>query len=507
MSLARKKALCALTLSIAAIAGCAKAPSQTPAPPPGEQGPVIVNPNGLHEPPPDIVPPCPQPGLWNADCRFIAFSACRNLKFLPKLEGYISATQVVTNPDGSTASVHAESYASTSGSGNSSGAAGIEATAEGDGSAAAGGGTDIQTGDWSAESSATAYAQAGGAQAGVSTSVKAEYFVRPAGSLFLWDEAVHDVYILNGALAGLNDDATSLNATNKEVRGPGSCSELEQLNPLAFADGKVLFSWGHEVYYWDMVSESRVTVAFDGQSERYGGPRATVSADGLLLAYVSNKGTVVLKETDGAYFTKTRELTKIAAEANALFNDGYHYDKRRGVIYDLGLSGDGRWMVVNIDGLLYLYDVINPHLFQLLPLSGEALAGRPDRIGHVAINFDGRFIAFTVNHRPVDQQYEPGRFDTRLLVLDRQSGLIDTVPYANLGDTISGADRKGKDIILDPLFCNDGRSLLFETSVGGNFRIWKYDMLTETLRGMVILNNALGDLGTDVLISDPVLDP
>ncbi|MBO9542839.1 hypothetical protein J7643_19800, partial [bacterium] len=179
---------------------------------------------------------------------------------------------------------------------------------------------------------------------------------------------------------------------------------------------------------------------------------------------------------------------------------------RRGVIYDLDISGDGRWLVVNIDGILYLYDVINPHLFQLLPLSGQALAGLPDRIGHVAISFDGRFVAFTVGKIPVDYQFEPGAYDIRLLVLDRQSGLLDTVPYANLGDTISGSDKKGV-LILDPLFCNDGRSLLFETTVGGNFRIWKYDLLTETLRAMVILNNVLGDFLTDTLISDPVLDP
>ncbi|HEY9898953.1 MAG TPA: hypothetical protein V6D00_07200 [Pantanalinema sp.] len=461
MTNASKKALFALTLSVTAVAGCAKSPSQTPAPVAPTDTAKVVDIDHVKNAGGEILqtPVCPQPGLWNADCRFIAFTACRQEKI-----GQVVKDKKYYSP-----------YKDASGN------IGYQESA---------GGTYEEYTDGNGHKQ---YRQV--------------LKVRSAGGLFLWDEAICDVYILNGALAGLNSDATGINDTNKQVQGPGSCSELEQLNPYAFADGKVLFSWGHEVYYWDMVAEARVTVAFDGQSDRFGGPRAVVTADGLLLAYVSNKGTVVLKETDGAYFTKTRELTKIAAEANALFNDGYKGYGNRGVIYDLGISGDGRWMVVNIDGLLYLYDVINPHLFQLLPLSGEALAGQPDRIGHVAINFDGRFVAFTVGKIPVDYQYEPGRYDSRLLVLDRQSGLIDTVPYANLGDTISGADHRSKAVILDPVFCLDGRSLLFETSVGGNFRIWKYDMLTETLRGMVILNSVLGSLGTDVLVSDPVLDP
>jgi|GEM_PF-1536434 len=322
-----------------------------------------------------------------------------------------------------------------------------------------------------------------------------------AGSLFLWDEAIKDVFILNGALAGLNSEVSDLTDSQKAVEGPSSCTSLAVLNPTAFADGKVLFSFGHQVFIYDMVSEERVTVAFDGQSEGKGGPRAVITADGGMIAYVSNRGTVVLKETDGAYYTKTRELAKIAAEANALYNNELGDS---GIIYDLDISGDGRFLVVNIDGLLYLYDVINPHLFQLLPLSGSALAGRPDRIGHVAINFDGRFVAFTVNERRADDQCG-WRFDNdhRLLVLDRATGMIDTVPYPNLGVNLGGK----KATILDPVFCDDGRSLIFETKVLHNFKVWKYDLPSETLRAMVILNNVLGETGSDVLISNPALDP
>lgn len=436
MTKSSKKALLALTLSISAIAGCSKAPAPTapvqPAQPavtpggadvvknisdvqPAGGGAAILE-NPCPAPAPGVVPIVP----WNADCRFIAFTACE---------------------------------------------------------------PDKRGGD--------------------------------RGSMFLYDDAIKDVYILNGALAGLNSSVTNpVNASQKSVEGMGSCSELEQLNPKSFADGKVLFSFGHGVYIYDMVAEERVTVAFDGAEESGNdgtGPRASITADGHLLAYISNKGTVVLKETDGAFYTKTRELTKIAAEANF-----QHNNDNGGAVLDIDLSGDGRWMVINIDGILYLYDVANPHLFQILPLSGSALAGYPDGVGHVAISFDGRFVAFTVGC----DDFVHNR-DHRLLVLDRQTGFIDTVPYANLGDTISGSNFG--TIILDPMFCYDGRSLLFETAVGSkkrrngdherwyyankrDFRVWKYDMLNETLRGLVILNNALGEKDTQVLISDPVLN-
>ncbi|MNY15280.1 hypothetical protein D3C86_1484840 [compost metagenome] len=126
--------------------------------------------------------------------------------------------------------------------------------------------------------------------------------------------------------------------------------------------------------------------------------------------------------------------------------------------------------------MLYLYDVLTPHLFQLLPLSGEALSGDRDRIKEVAIDFDGRFVAFIAGER--------------LLVLDRASGLIDSVPYANLGYVLDAQ----ASYPAAPLFCNDGRGLLFTLRSYERRRILKYDLLDETLRGMTLLNNALGTL-------------
>jgi hypothetical protein len=333
------------------------------------------------------------------------------------------------------------------------------------------------------------------------------------GNLFLYDEVLKDVYILNAAIAGLDPWTFG-----KTVDGITDASDLNTLNPYAFADGRILFEFDGFIYYYDIYSEERVTVAFDGRLQKFGGAQPAVTGDGAAIAYINHQGLVVLKLLDGDFYTKTRVLTKIAAEAQFLgevdfdfknkhdFKDGKNgkdgkhgkdFKDAKGVILDLDISDDGRWIVVNIDGILHLYDVANPHLFQLLPLSGGALAGLTDRIGHVAISFDGRLIAFTVSSHPFDLYHNR---DERLLVLDRATGYIDTVPYANLGDSLDT-----DDFIADPIFC--GNQLLFETYVGGAWKVWKYDLDTELLRAMVILNNALGDVGVDVKISDPILDP
>lgn len=310
------------------------------------------------------------------------------------------------------------------------------------------------------------------------------------GNLFLYDEVLKDVYILNAAIAGLDPWTYG-----KTVDGITDADDLNTLNPYAFADGRILFEFDGYIYYYDIYSEERVTVAFDGRKQYFGGAQPAVTGDGAAIAYINNQGLVVLKLLDGDFYTKTRVLTKIAAEAQFLGEEADQYGPD-GVILDLDISDDGKWIVVNIDGILHLYDVANPHLFQLLPLSGDALAGNRDRIGHVAISFDGRFIAFTVAAEKYDLYHDT---DERLLVLDRATGYIDTVPYANLGDMDSD------DFIADPIFC--GNQLLFETYVGGAWKVWKYDMDTELLRAMVILNNALGDVGVDVKVSDPILDP
>lgn len=304
-----------------------------------------------------------------------------------------------------------------------------------------------------------------------------------SGNLFLYDDRIKDVYILNGALAGLFPPGWAGNIF------------LTELNPMLFNETKVLFEFLGHIYYYDMLTEERVEVAFDGWCGP-GGARPSVSETGLLL-YKDRLGNLVLKPIDGDFITKSRVLTKVAAEIE--FNNFTPFAPYLGVydfthfhvcsqLLDAQISADGNWVVVNIKGKLYLYDVLNPQLFQILPLDAVSLAGGPGNIGHVAISEDGRLIAFTAI----------SGFTERLLILDRVTGLIDTAPYANLGNIGTIVDP-----ISDPYFA--GGMLYFNILTPGGYRVWRYDPATGLLNALVILNNAMGEIGTNVVVSDPRL--
>ncbi|MNY32634.1 hypothetical protein D3C86_1668610 [compost metagenome] len=178
-------------------------------------------------------------------------------------------------------------------------------------------------------------------------------------------------------------------------------------------------------------------------------------------------------------------LTLLAAERDVqLGPDRYYWPELPyfAPLCDVDITADGRWIVASLNGKLYLYDVLNPHLFQLLPLGGGGLGKAPGDIARVTISPDGRLIAFTVC----------GPKGERLLLLDRETGLIDTVPYANLG--LNGpytAVRNAKFF---------GGCLYFEVCTDVGTRVWRYNLDTSLINGMVILNNALGEIGTHTQI-------
>lgn len=294
-----------------------------------------------------------------------------------------------------------------------------------------------------------------------------------SGSLFVYDDAVKDVYILNGALAGL--DYAGLPFV-----------QLQAIEPTFYGESRVLFDFAGCVYYYDMITEERVTLAFDAFPC---GAHPRISENGILV-YIDVYGNVVLKlEGDTPFLAKSRTIAKIAAEREVQLGfPGYYYGGFDFYVpvCDVDISADGRWIVTTINGKLYLYDVVNPHLFQVLPLGGLDLSTLPSNIGHVAISPEGRFIAFTVC----------GGGTSRLLVLDRQTGLIDAAPYPNLG-------YGGFASIHNPRFLGD--ALFFEICTGTGFKVWRYDLQTELLSALVILNNTLGELGTDTLLSNPRL--
>lgn len=294
-----------------------------------------------------------------------------------------------------------------------------------------------------------------------------------SGSLFVYDDAIKDVYVLNGALAGL------------PVVGVPFV-ELQAIEPTFYGESRVLFDFAGCVYYYDMLTEERVTLAFDAFPC---GAHPRISETGILV-YIDVFGNVVMKlEGESPYLAKSRTIVKIAAEREVQLGfPGFYYPGYPFYIpvCDVDISADGAWIVVSLNGKLYLYDVLNPHLFQLLPLGGLDLTTFPSNIGHVTISADGRFIAFTAF----------GPFDSRLLILDRVTGLIDTAPYANLG-------LGGPSSIHNPRFL--GNALYFEICTGLGFRVWRYDIATQLVSALVILNNTLGELGTNTLISDPIL--
>ncbi|MBO9542854.1 hypothetical protein J7643_19875, partial [bacterium] len=169
MTNASKKALFALTLSVSAVAGCAKSPATTP-PVPNDGAKVVdldhvKNAGGEVLQPPPV---CPQPGIWNADCRFIAFTACRQERI-----GQVVKEKKYFRP-----------YKNANG--------GIDYREDG------------KYGTYEE------YFDNDGKR-----KFREVLKVRSAGGLFLWDEALLDVYILNGALAGLNSNGTSIDGTNK----------------------------------------------------------------------------------------------------------------------------------------------------------------------------------------------------------------------------------------------------------------------------------------------------
>lgn len=253
--------------------------------------------------------------------------------------------------------------------------------------------------------------------------------VNKQGSLFLWDAAFNRSFVISGAFAGL---------TIKNQ------SDIDLIHPQAFGDGKILFGYGNNIYVWDNVAEEQVKVATDAKP----GIRVEVTWNGQWLVYVNNLGQAVLKETDGVFFTKTRVLTNISDQLRAL--------GKAGVIGDLSISGDARWLVLQIDGRLYMYDVANPHLFEL-PVG-------PTNIQQVETDFSGRFIAYTFN---------TGK-QQKVNVLDRETGLIDVVPAAN---------NAGVGII-DPQFTFP-LSLIFQTTINKQRHIVSYDLLTQTVQDIL----------------------
>lgn len=295
-----------------------------------------------------------------------------------------------------------------------------------------------------------------------------------AGNLFVYDDAAKDVYVLNAALAGLDG-----------VYPGVTPFQLQAIEPTFFGAGKVLFDYGGRIFYYDMITEERVTLALDAFCF---GAHPRISETGTLV-YINREGCVVMipGAVDTPFLGKPRVLSKIAAEIDVQSGLGWPGLPFFRPVCSVDISADGRWIVAAINGKLYLYDVASPNLAQLLPLGGPELGLAPGNISRVTISPDGRLIALTAC----------SGFNERLLILDRASGLLHTAPYPNLGLVAPWST------VANPRFLGDG--LYFEVLTPLGARVWRYDVNTELINALVILNNALGEAGTNVLISNPKL--
>lgn len=283
------------------------------------------------------------------------------------------------------------------------------------------------------------------------------------GNLFLYDEAVQDVYVLNGALAGL------------PASYPGCTPFLAQgLDATYYGPGLVLFEFGGGIFSYDMNTEERVLLADDGLPW---GAHPRISATGL-LAYVNFRGQVTVKQELGGVYAVPRVLTQLAAEqvVQGAFVPGFPFFVPT---CSLDLTPDGRWLVASLNGKLYLYDFAATHLYQLLPLDGLALGVAPGPIGHVAISPDGRLIAFTA----------AAGVRSRLMLLDRGTGLIDALPEANLGTGPFSSACSPR--WLDGL-------LYFQVYTGLGMRVWRYDPTLNVISALVVLNHVLGTPGVSI---------
>ncbi len=249
------------------------------------------------------------------------------------------------------------------------------------------------------------------------------------GGLFLWDELTLDVTLLNGALSGLNVLADV------------------SLQPRVFAGGKkLLFTVGAKAFFWDMKTEERTTPVTDGRAALLGGPQAVVTPDGKWIAYVSKRETLVLKRVDGPTISKTVEPSQVAAE---------------GVVLDLDMTADGTLLILNIDGRIFLFDVLLRQLALITPLDAEALGRNAHELRKVAVSPLGSAFASSWN-------------TGRVLLLDPTGRIVETLP-------VLGADGER---IVDLYFLSEN-VLILETECRGNLRVWRYDRLTGLLRGLV----------------------
>lgn len=264
------------------------------------------------------------------------------------------------------------------------------------------------------------------------------------GRIFLFDTVLQDVYALTTASAGLE--------------------ETEVLHASAFEDGRVLFQAGQYIYYYDIYSEERVTVAFDARQPSMGGARLAVTRSGSSITYINQQGEIIRKLREGNFYTKTQVLTNVAAAV--------------GIVDDIDVSDDDRLLVLSSEGRVHLYDFIASTLSRVEldanPTVKAAFPGNYPYVQDVAISSVGGFIAFTARGS------SDSAIMTKLFVLDRIADQVSEVPVK------PAADRSAANGITDILL--GGNALYFVLREGDVANLWKFTLEGHVAQSVVTLS-------------------
>ncbi len=251
--------------------------------------------------------------------------------------------------------------------------------------------------------------------------------------LFVWDPAASDSY----AVPGAGDDV---------------------FMPMHFARNRIVFVRDTKIFYYDLTAE--IVGTFNDVNELGVLRHPSISDDGRVLGFhvhAEEPDERVALWIDGAL----ADPAKVNAVGAA--HRGTH-------MFTIGC--DGKFAAFStIDNGLYLYDIVNPAVYEIPEARLAGNAG--EQMEHIALSQDGTQVAFAKGDR--------------LYRFDRTANLIDPLPYLNAA---FDAER-----VQSPMFmCGDNAHLYAEAVLGERrTRIVVYNWITETLGTLTLLNSVLGD--------------
>ena len=265
------------------------------------------------------------------------------------------------------------------------------------------------------------------------------------GLFFLWDQVIQDVYFIRGATAGFG--------------------ESEVLQGNAFGDGRVLFQVGEAIYYYDIYSEERVTIAFDARDASLGGAKPVATRTGTSITYINQQGVVVRKIRNGDFYTTTKVLGNVFSSV--------------GNAEDIDVSDNEKLLIVSSYGRVHVYDLIGESLTRLEleanAIVQAALSHDIPYIQDVAISSDGRLVAFTAYGSSTPKN------EVKLFLLDRTNGTVSEVSSMIVANPASGNHYSSL------VFA--GGLLYFVKRAGDDASLWTHDLASHVTRFVLPLKD------------------